>query len=348
MSDRAPLVVRLNSETCAMIPEERAVLATLGAQVIEIEGAEDDEILAHARDCDALMVVSSYVRGRVIDELTRCRLISRLGTGVDKIDVDAATRRGIMVTNLPDFCTEEVADHTLALLLSVARRLDDFRSAMRQGHQPREVGEVHRLATRTLGIVGFGRIGRAVGRRARAFGMRVLAVDPALPPAEASAEGVTVVDLDTALRKSDYLCLFCPLTEATRGLLTKREFGMMRPTAVLVNTGRGELVNEGDLIEALRTGVIRFAALDVFAGINVFAPEGFPTDHPLFALPNVILTPHVAAASLESMVDQKIRGAEAVVDVLTGRWPAHLVNPEVAPWFRENVSDTFSDVGKCV
>jgi D-3-phosphoglycerate dehydrogenase len=333
MSDRAPLVVRLNAETCATIPEERAILATLGARVIEIEGGEDDEILACARDCEALMVVSSYVRGRVIDDLRQCRLIARLGTGVDKIDVEAATRRGIMVTNLPDFCTEEVADHTLALLLSVARRLDDFRSAMQQGRQPREVGEVHRLATRTLGVVGFGRIGRAVGRRARAFGMRVLAVDPALSPADATAEGVTAVDLDTALRESDYLCLLCPLTAATHGLLTGREFRKMKPTAVLVNTGRGELVNEDDLVEALRAGVIRFAALDVFAGINVFAPEGFPVDHPLFALPNVILTPHVAAFSVESMVDQKTRGAEAVVDVLTGRWPAHLVNPEVAPWF---------------
>lgn len=316
-----------------MIPEERAILAAIEAQVTEVEGADDDEILAHVRDCDALMVVSSYVHGQVIEAMTRCRLISRLGTGVDKIDVEAATGRGIMVTNLPDFCTDEVADHTLALLLAVARRLNAFEGAMRRGQQFRDATEIHRLSTRTLGLVGFGRIGRAVGRRARAFGMRLLVVDPALSPEGAASEGATPVDIDTALAESDYLCLLCPLTPATRGLLGMRELRKMRPTAVVINTGRGELVNEDDLVTALREGIIRAAALDVYAGINVFAPEGFPTDHPFFSLPNVVLTPHVAAYSMESVVEQKVRGAQAVVDVLTGKWPAHLVNPGVSPWF---------------
>jgi D-3-phosphoglycerate dehydrogenase len=333
MSTSPPLVVRLNAETCPMIPEERAILAAIEAKVTGIEGTDDDEILAHARDCDALMVVSSHVRGDVIEGMARCRLISRLGTGVDKIDTEAATRHGIMVTNLPDFCTDEVADHTLALLLSVARKLNAFECAMRGGQQLRDAIDIHRLSTRTLGLIGFGRIGRAVGRRARAFGMGLLVVDPALSPVKAAVESASLVDLDTALAGSDYLCLLCPLTPATRGMLGMREFRKMKRAAVLVNTSRGELVKEDDLVAALREGIIRAAALDVYAGINVFTPEGFPTDNPLFSLPNVVMTPHVAAYSMESMVEQKVRGAQAVVDVLTDKWPAHLVNPDVSPWF---------------
>jgi len=322
-----PLVVRLNAETCAMIPEERAILAEAGARVVEIEGTTDEEILAAARDCDVLMVVSSYVRAHVIEAMHRCRLIARLGTGVDKIDVAAATRAGIMVSYLPDFCTDEVADHTFALLLTVARQLDFFRDAMRQGRQPRQVPEVHRLSTQTLGLIGLGRIGRALARRARGFGMRVLAHDPVVSPETAAEAGAELADLNRVLAEADYLCLLCPLTEATRDLLTLKEFRRMKPTAVLVNTGRGELVNEADLVTALREGIIRGAAIDVYAGLNVFAPEGFPTDHPFFGLSNLIMTPHVSAYSRESMVEQKVRGAQAVVDALAGRRPVHLVNP---------------------
>jgi D-3-phosphoglycerate dehydrogenase len=332
-SAKTPLVVRLNVETCPPIPEERAILASIGARVVEIEGETDGEILAAAVDCDALMVVASYVRGPVIRQLRRCKVISRMGIGTDKIDVEEATRRGIMVTNIPGFCTDEVADHTMALLLAVARQLDFYQEHMRHGRPPLQVDHMHRLSTRKLGIVGFGRIGRAVAKRAKAFGMTILAHDPFITPCAAAAAGAILVDLDTVLAESDYLCLLCPLTAATRHMLTLREFRRMKPTAVLVNTGRGELVNEDDLVVALRTGVIRYAALDVFAGINVFSPEGFPTDHPLFGLPNVLMTPHVAAYSTESGFEQKTKGAQAVVDVLSGKWPQHLVNPDVQPWF---------------
>jgi D-3-phosphoglycerate dehydrogenase / 2-oxoglutarate reductase len=328
-----PVVVRLNSETCAMIDEERKILASVGAQVVETEGADEREIATAARDCDALMVVSASVRAGAIEALRRCRLISRLGTGVDKIDVEAATRRGILVANLPDFCTDEVADHTLALLLTVARQLDLFRAAMRQGRQPRGALEVHRLSTRTLGLIGLGRIGRAVARRGRGFGMRVVAFDPGVSPSAAAEVDAEWADLDRVLSEADYLCLLCPLTSQTRNLLTAAEFHKMKQTAVLVNTGRGELVKEEDLVAALREGVIRAAAIDVYAGINVFAADGFPTEHPFFALDNLVMTPHVAAFSEESLVEQKVRGAQAVVDVLAGRWPEHLVNPDVRPWF---------------
>jgi D-3-phosphoglycerate dehydrogenase len=331
--DRPPLVVRLNRETCPPIDEERAILASIGARVIETEGSTEDEILAHAADCDALMVVASYVRGEVIRRLTRCRIISRLGIGTDKIDVAEATRQGIIVTNIAGFCTDEVADHTLALLLAAARQLNFYQQQMRRGRPPAQVEHLHRLATQKLGIIGFGRIGRAVAKRARAFGMAILAHDPHLNQADGAGEDARLVDMDTLLREADYLCLLCPLTDATRRMLTLKEFRRMKRTAMLVNTGRGELVDEDDLVVALRDGIIRYAALDVYGAINVFAPQGFATDHPLFGLPNVLMTPHVAASSVESGIEQKTRGAQAVVDVLSGKWPEHPVNPEVAPWF---------------
>ena len=332
-TETAPVVLRLNALTFPMAAEEREILAASGVRIVEIEGADDAEILAHGRDCDALMVISAYVHGSVIRELSRCKMISRLGAGVDKIAVDEATRRGIIVTNLPDFCTDEVADHTMALLLSAARQLKCFESSMRQGMQPHDLSHMHRLSVQTLGIIGFGRIGRAVAARAIAFGMRILAVDPQLTGQEADRAGVKAVDLDTLLAESDYVCLLCPLTTSTRGMLSLREFRKMKPSAVLVNTARGELVDEADLVTALRQHIIRYAALDVFAGINVFTPGGFPTDHPLFSLENVQLTPHVAAYSQEAHINSRVRGAQAVVDVLSGRWPRHPVNPEVAPWF---------------
>lgn len=328
-----PCVVRLNARTLPLSDEERSILAGIPARVVETEGATDDEILAVARDADAIMIISAYLHTPVVRALTRCRVISRIGTGVDKIDVEEATRRGILVTNVPDFSTDEVADHTLALLLAVARRIKFLDLEMRRGRQPREVWTMHRLSAQTVGLVGFGRIGQAVARRCKGFGLRVLAHDPRMTPELAAREGVAAVDFDTVLQESDYLCLLCPLLPATRGMMAMPQFRKMKRTAVLVNTGRGELVNEADLVIALRDGIIRGAALDVFGGINVFGENGFPTDHPLFSLDNVLLTPHMAAASVESGQDVRRRGAIAVADVLGGKWPKYPVNPEVAPWY---------------
>jgi D-3-phosphoglycerate dehydrogenase / 2-oxoglutarate reductase len=331
----APVVVRLNARTSPMGDVERQALAPLRPQLVEIEGSTDREILEAGRAADAIMVVSASLRAAVIEGLTRCQVISRLGTGVDKIDLDAATRRGIIVNNLPNAFTEEVADHTLALLLAAARQIKPLDQAMRAGRKPRSVAGFHRLANQTVGIIGFGRIGQAVARRCRAFGMPVLANDPALTPDLAGRAGVEIATLEHLLAESDYVCPLCPLLPSTRGMLAMPQFRKMKRTAVLVNTGRGELTNEDDLAIALKTGVIRYAALDVFGVVNVFGVDGFPTDHPLFQLDNVLLTPHVAAASEEAMADCQRRGAQAVVDVLSGCWPEHPVNPEVRPrWGR--------------
>jgi len=318
-----PIVLRLNAKTFPVKPEERRILSMVEAEVIEVEQPDECNRLEEA---DAVMMVSAYLRTATIRRMSRCRIISRIGTGTDKIDVAQASAQGIMVTNVPDFATAEVADHTLALLLSAARKLKHYEACMRSGHRPFETENIRRLSTQTLGIIGFGHIGRAVAVRAKAFGLRILVCDPCVTMTKAAETGVALVDRDTVLTQSDYLCLLCPLTPATRGMLAMPEFLKMKRDGVLINTGRGELVNERDLAEALKTGVIAYAGLDVFGEINVFGSDGFPCDHPLFGLENVQLTPHVAANSREALDEAQTRAAQAVADLFSGMTPSTIIN----------------------
>jgi D-3-phosphoglycerate dehydrogenase len=280
------------------------------------------------------LVVSSRVPAEVIDRLTKCRVISRLGAGTDKIDVAAATRSGIIVANVPDFCLNEQAEHTLALLLAFARRLPYMMEAMEQGNwTARSHNGVHRVAGRTLGLIGFGASAQEVARRAASFGLKLLACtrSPDKYRQIAGQLGVELVVLERLLAESDFVTIHLPLTEGTRHLLDARRLALMKPTAVVVNTARGAIIDEGALVVVLRERRIAGAALDVFEEIDVFATPGTPAAHPLLELDNVILTPHCAGSSVESSLDSKIRGARHAADVLVGRWPPHVVNPEVNP-----------------
>lgn len=330
-------VVRLNSITYPTDGTEAEQLKGLGAVVTEIEGQQADEIILAARDCDALLVVSSSIPRQVIERLCRCRVISRLGAGTDKIEIAAATEYGIMVTNVPDFCLNEQAEHTMALLLAFNRRLPYMMQAMRLGNwTARSHPDVHRLAGQTLGLVGFGASAQAVAIRAGAFGMRIRAWarNPEKYSDVAARLNTTLVSLDHMLSASDYVSLHVPLTAETRGMISKSRLGLMKPNAVLLNTARGALVDEAALIDALKAKRIGGAALDVFDGINVFAEPGTPPSHPLFKLDNVILTPHCAGSSVESSLDSKARGARNAALVLSGQQPPYIVNPEVLE--REN------------
>jgi D-3-phosphoglycerate dehydrogenase len=326
--------VRLNALTYPIEPGERIVLEEVGAELVAVEGQYPDEIVAAAADCDALLVVSSRVPGAVIEQLTRCRVIARLGAGTDRIDVEAATRAGIVVANVPDFCLHEQAEHTLALLLAWARQLPYMTNAMRRGDwSARHHPAVHRLAGRTLGLVGFGASARGVASRARALELHLLAWvrDPAKYQAAADSLGVTLVGLDRLLEESDFVSVHLPLVPETRHLLDADRLARMRPTAVLINTSRGGVVDELALVAALKAGRVAGAALDVFEGIDVFALPGHPPAHPLLELDNVLLTPHCAGSSVESTLDSKIRGARNAAEVLKGQWPRYLVNPGVRP-----------------
>ena len=315
-------------------PPSRRELEQAGARLIAIEGQGPDEIIASAEECDALLVVSSSVPASVIQRLTRCRVISRLGAGTDKIDIGAATRQGIVVANIPDFCTNEQAEHTFSLLLAWARRLPFMFDAMRRGQwSARNHPGVHRVAGQTLGLIGFGASAQAVAARGAAFGLRVLAWtrNPAKYAAVAQRGGVTLATLEQTLAESDFISIHLPLTSETRGLIDAARIDLMKPAAVLINTARGAIVDEAALISALRQRRIGGAALDVFDGIDVFALPGDPPRHPLLELDNVLLTPHCAGSSVESTVDSKTRGARQAADVLRGRWPRHIVNPDVTP-----------------
>ena len=323
-----PIIARLNAQTFPMTDTEREILSAIQPEIIELEGSTDEEIMTVAENADAVMILSAYLRAPVIRKMKRLRVISRMGTGTDKIDVAEATKCGIVVANLPDFSTEEVADHTLALILATARSLKFYESCIRKGYKPSSVEGMHRLSVQTLGIIGYGRIGKAVAKRALAFGMKILIYDPFYTPTTDRESNIEAVDLETLLAHSDYVTLLCPLTTNNREMIGMKQLRMMKPTAALINTGRGELINENDLVEALKTGVIQTAALDVFAGINVFNENGFPTTHPFFSVDNIILTPHVSANSEEALTSARNDAAKNVVAVLQGYNPSHTVNPK--------------------
>ena len=327
-------VVRLNADTFPVEPGEIAALEAVGAQLVCIEGQTAQDQTAAARDCDALMIVSSYLTGEVVQQLTRCRTIARLGAGTDRIDVDAATFCGIVVSNVPDFCLGEQADHTMTLLLAFARRLPSMQQAMHSGNwTARASTGVRRIAGRSLGLIGFGASAQAVAQRARAFGLRQQAWtrSPDKYRARAEALGVELVTLDALLRSSHFVSIHLPLAPDTRGMLGAAQLASMLPDAVLVNTARGAIVDEAALVDCLQRHAIAGAALDVFSGIDVFARPGVPQAHPLLELDNVIATPHCAGSSVESTQESKLRGAQHAAQVLQGLWPTHVVNPQVVP-----------------
>lgn len=328
--------VRLNAISYEVEPAEIAELEKAGAELTEIEGQHAEEIIAAAADCDALMVVSARLPAEVIRAMPKCRIIARLGAGTDKIDVAAATAAGIVVTNVPDFCINEQAEHTMMLLLAFGRCLPYMIHAMKGGDwTARNHPSVRRIAGRTLGLVGFGASSQAVAERARPFGLKLLAWSRSGRQRQAEAErlGVELRELDDLLRESDFVSLHLPLTPETTHLLDERRLALMKPGAVLINTARGALVDEAALVKALQEKHLCGAALDVFEGIDVFALPKDPPDHALMKLDNVILTPHCAGSSVESTLDSKRRGAASVADVLRGKWPRHVVNPQVQPRF---------------
>jgi D-3-phosphoglycerate dehydrogenase len=261
-----------------------------------------------------------------------------LGTGTDKIAVARAKERGILVTNVPYFCVEEQADHTMAMLLALVRKLPQSAADMKRGafrHAQEAVRSNRRLEGRTLGLVGFGNSAKHTARRARGFGLKVLATRRRMgvEDAEAAALGVEMVDLETVLRRSDYVSLHLPLAAGSRHLIDAAALRLMKPDAFLINTSRGALVDEDALYAALVEGRLAGAGIDTFEQIDVFAEEERVPELHLLGLPNVIATPHVAAGSVEAGQDVARGGVENVACVLAGRWPLgeNIVNAGVEP-----------------
>ena len=330
--------VRLNSELSPMSQYERDRFREHHLHPFEVEANTPATIVPRVADYDAIFVVSTALPEGVIESLSRCRVISRLGTGTDKIDVAAATRKGILVTNVPTFCVEEQADHTMALLLALLRKLPQMSQAMTAGAWSTARSQAstnQRLAGSVLGLIGFGNSARAVAQRAQGFGMRVLATRRNLDAPRDAAEklGVEMLGLEDLLEQSNYVSLHLPLTDETYHLLDRELLSKMKPGAYLVNTSRGAIVDETALVDLLQEGRLAGAGIDTFEGIDVFVEEQRPPDHPLLSLDNVILTPHVGAISVQAMQDVTDGGIANAAAVLSGHWPPaeNLVNPDVLP-----------------
>ena len=346
-------IVRLNAAMYPIGAAEESCYRRYDLEPLQVEATTPEEIIPHVATCDAVLVIAAALPLPVVDALERCRMISRLGNGTDKIDVAAAAERGIVVSNAPFFCVEEMSDHIMALLLALARRLPWMEQYMRAGNFPqarKESTAIQRLSHCTLGIVGFGATGELVARRAQGFGLRVLATRKNMqaPTASADALGVEMVDLDTLLQQSDYVSLQLPLNDATYHLFDEATLRKMKPGSFLINTSRGALVDEDALVRLLRAGHLAGAGLDTYEGIDVFIEAVTPPLHPLMELDNVILTSHVSAHSVQSIVDVSTTGIQNLVALLSGYWPApeNIVNKGVIPRFslRDHDPTLFEDV----
>jgi D-3-phosphoglycerate dehydrogenase / 2-oxoglutarate reductase len=305
---------------------EAAALAASGLllETVWLGAREPGLVLEHAADADALVMSWVPMTRGVIDQLTRCRVIARFGIGVDMIDLDAATERGILVCNTATYCLDEVSNHAMGLLLMLNRGLlADADSVRRGGWFRSEAVPPRRLAGQRLGLVGVGNIGRLVARKARGFGLEVVAYDPFLSKGTSEVEGTRLVELDELLRTSDFVSVHCPLNPSTRHLLGERELRRLKPTAFVINTARGGLIDQVALTEELRER--RIAG----AGLDVFEVEPLPPDDPLRQLDNVILTPHSASWSVESSAECRRVAVEHVVTVLRGGVPSDVVNRAV-------------------
>jgi len=297
---------------------ERSILAEYDAELVVAPNPELPTLISHAAGSDAIITNWARVPAELIDAAPRCRIVARLGIGLDNIDVAHATARGIPVTNVPDYCLNEVVEHTLALLLALARKIGIFHANARAGRYELSAGlPLRRITGQTLGIVGLGQIGWRVAEKARSMGLHVLASSRTkrqAPP------GVVWTELDELLTQSDYVSLHLPLTEATRQMIGAPQLARMKPSAFLINTARGGLIDHAALAEALARGRIAGAALDVQD------PEPPDLRQPPYNDPRVIVTPHAAFYSTESVNELRTRVAHQVGTRLTGDWPENVVN----------------------
>ena len=306
---------------------ERAIIEEAGFELIAAQCKTEDEVIEVARDAAAVVTQYAAITARVIAELRECRVIARYGTGVDIVDVEAATEHNVLVTNVPnDWCENEVADHAMALLLAVSRKINVYDRATRAGTWQWQSGApIHRLRGRILGLLAFGAIARAIAGRGRGFGMRIMAHDPYVPADEITATGAKAASFDELVTASDCLVIQAPLTPQTDHLFDEAQLRRMKPTAILINTARGPIVDDHALHRALSEGWIAGAGLDDIEE-EPAKVRGWRPDNPLLRLDNVVITPHVAYYSEESVGTVRRFAAEEVVRVLTGDPPLSPVN----------------------
>ncbi|HEU4659344.1 MAG TPA: C-terminal binding protein [Pseudolabrys sp.] len=306
-------VIAVTDSVFPSLDPAKAALAHLNPTFRVAKSSNADDILAVAKDADAILVTYAKLPGELLRQLTRCKAIGRFGLGVDNIDLPAAKEKGIAVNYVPDYCIREVSDHAMAMLLALIRKIPFSNKLVQSGRwEMPAVVPIRRIEGTVLGLVGFGNIPRLVAPKAQAFGMKVIAYDPHAKAEIFSAANVERVDFDTLLRTADYISVHAPLTPATRGLMNADAFAKMKKGAYLVNTARGPLIDETALIAALDSGHIGGAALDVVAS------EPLAKDSPLLGRDNVIISPHTAFYSIEALNELQTKCASDVARVLSG------------------------------
>jgi D-3-phosphoglycerate dehydrogenase len=300
---------------------ERKVLEEIDPEFVGAHCTTEEEVITVAKDADGILNQYSPLTRRIIKSLDRCKVISRYGVGLDNIDVEAATERGIIVANVPDYCVDEVSTHAMALILGCARKIPCLSTTVKKGKWDFTLGKpLFRSQGRVLGLFGLGRIAKAVVRKAKGFDFQIIAYDPYISKAK---EKVELVSFSELLSNSDFISIHVPLTQETKHFFGEEEFKAMKKDAYLINTARGAIVDEFALYRALKEGWIAGAALDVMK------KEPPDPKNPLLKLDNLIITPHISYYSEESYAELKTKAAQAVLDVLKGGLPKAIVNPQV-------------------
>ena len=305
---------------------EMESLSAVDAEIIEVDAETEEEFIEAARGADALIARGRRITANIINNLENCKIIALASVGADSVDVAAATERNIPVTNVPDAFIEEVADHTMMLILATFRRLTTMDRMVRESRWSEGrplLSEIPRLMGQTLGFVSFGHVARATSVRAKAFGVRMKAHDPYIGEVLITEYGVEPVGLSELLQSSDIVSMHAPATPEVHHMLGEEHFRQMKPTALFINNGRGPTVDEEGLIKALQEGWI------AGAGLDVLEQEPPDPENPLLHMDNVILTPHVASASARMGPETRRRAGQEIMLALSGRWPRACVNPSV-------------------
>lgn len=324
MKSQKPFNVVMTDHVWPDMTIEARLFSPHGIGVTAAHCKTEDEIIRIAEGADALCSIHAPVTRKVVETLTECKIISMSAVGYNSIDVEAVTEAGILLVHCPDYCVEEAANHTLALILSCARGLFLFNLGIReQIWDYQSAGILTRISTTTLGLIGFGKIAKAVAQRAKSFQMNVQAFDPHADDSVFKQFGVTRVSMEELLSTSDFISIHAPLNTTTEHMISNRQLSQMKSSAFIINTSRGRIVDEEALIRALANGTIRGAALDALSQ----EPPDFSS--PLFNLGNVLITPHASFYSEESVEEVRTRSAGAIVDVFRGILPDHIVNSEV-------------------
>jgi D-3-phosphoglycerate dehydrogenase len=303
-------------------------LEKVNAELLTNDCLSEKEIIEAAREADALLVIHAKMTRPVFESLPRLKVVVRYGIGYDTVDVDAATDNGVIVANIPDFCLDEVSDHAMAMLLACARQLHRLNDGTKSGYWTESqmiLPKVPALCDQTLGIIGCGNIGRLSARKAQCFGLRTIGYDPYIDESAARDAGIFLAPLSQVLQESDFISIHALLNAETWHLIGDSELEMMKPTAYLINTARGSLIDEAALIRALKENWI------AGAGLDVFEQEPISPDNPLLKMDNVIITPHNAGSSEAAARRLKLSVAREACRVLSGKWPKNVVNKSVKP-----------------